>query len=180
MTTQLLSKHQMLDAKPKSVPISSSIKLTKDEGEPLNKEKYGYSQLVGSLMYLTVCTRPDIAQAVGALAKYMAAPTLIHWAAATESFATWQAPSTMASTLVKEAATQSWWATATQTMLETSTQGGLPLATSSPSMEVPSHGQAGANRLWQHQRQRQSTWLQQQQQRKHCGSASSSTTYRSQ
>ncbi len=83
MTTQLLSKHQLLDAKPKSVPISTSIKLSKDEGEPLNKEKYGYSQLVGSLMYLAVCTRPDIAQAVGALAKYMAAPTVIHWAAAT-------------------------------------------------------------------------------------------------
>ena len=32
---------------------------------------------------MTVCTRPDIAQAVGALAKYMAAPTVIHWAAAT-------------------------------------------------------------------------------------------------
>ena len=79
MTTQLLSKHQLLDAKPKSVPISTSIKLTKDEGEPLDKEKYGYSQLVGSLLYLTVCTRPDIAQAVGALAKYMAAPTCIHW-----------------------------------------------------------------------------------------------------
>ena len=52
MTTQLLSKHQMLDAKPKSVPISTSIKLSKDEGEPLNKEKYGYSQLVGSLTVL--------------------------------------------------------------------------------------------------------------------------------
>lgn len=30
-------------------------------------------------MYLSVCTRPDIAQAVGALARYMAQPTAAHW-----------------------------------------------------------------------------------------------------
>jgi hypothetical protein len=33
-------------------------------------------------MYLSVCTRPDIAQAVGALARYMASPTVTHWQAA--------------------------------------------------------------------------------------------------
>ena len=82
MTAQLLSRHNLLDAKPKSVPLTISIKLTKDEGQPLDKQKHGYSQLIGSLMYLAVCTRPDIAQAVGALAKYMAAPTTVHWAAA--------------------------------------------------------------------------------------------------
>ena len=68
----------MQDAKPKSVPLTASTKLTKDEGEPLDKHKYGFSQLIGSLMYLAVCTRPDIAQAVGALARYMTTPTTIH------------------------------------------------------------------------------------------------------
>ena len=33
-------------------------------------------------MYLATCTRPDIAQAVGALARYMSAPQKQHWEAA--------------------------------------------------------------------------------------------------
>ena len=33
-------------------------------------------------MYLSVCTRPDISQAVGALARYMAHTTTAHWQAA--------------------------------------------------------------------------------------------------
>ena len=82
ITAQLLAKHQLLDAKPTSVPLTASTKLTKEEGKPLDKQQHGYSQLIGSLMYLAVCTRPDITQAVGALARFMAAPTTIHWAAA--------------------------------------------------------------------------------------------------
>ena len=82
MVTQLLAKYGLEEAKTKAVPLDASIKLIKDDGEPLNQDKYAYSQLVGSLMYLAVCTRPDIAQAVGALAKYMAAPTTTHWTAA--------------------------------------------------------------------------------------------------
>ncbi len=41
--------------------------------------RFPYNECVGSLLYLSVCTRPDIAQAVGALAHYMAAPTVAHW-----------------------------------------------------------------------------------------------------
>ena len=81
LTTDLLSKHGMLEAKSLSIPLSTSIKLTR-EGDPLDRQEYGYAQLIGSLMYLSVCTRPDITQAVGALARYMAQPTTVHWQAA--------------------------------------------------------------------------------------------------
>lgn len=81
LTADLLTKHNMLEAKSLSTPLSTSTKLTKD-GTPLDRSTFGYSQLIGSLMYLSICTRPDISQAVGALARYMANPTISHWQAA--------------------------------------------------------------------------------------------------
>ena len=82
LITDLISKFGMCDGKTRSIPLSQSIKLSKDEGEPLDKTKYPYSELVGSLMYLSVCTRPDIAYAASALARYMSNPTTVHWQAA--------------------------------------------------------------------------------------------------
>jgi hypothetical protein len=82
MTKNLVEKYGMEDSKTKSTPLGLNIKLTADEGEPLDTDIYPYSQLVGSMMYLAVCTRPDIAYAVGALARFMAKPTAVHWQAA--------------------------------------------------------------------------------------------------
>lgn len=81
LTADLLTKYGMTEAKPTGTPLSTNTKLTAD-GEPLDVCTYGYAQLVGSLMYLSICTRPDISQAVGALARYMANPTVAHWQAA--------------------------------------------------------------------------------------------------
>jgi hypothetical protein len=49
----------------------SPVEKVQRNGEPLDREKFPYSELVGSLFYLSVCTRPDIAQSVGVLARYM-------------------------------------------------------------------------------------------------------------
>jgi hypothetical protein len=38
-----------------------------------------YASVVGSLMYAMVCTRPDIAHAVGVLSRYMSKPGKEHW-----------------------------------------------------------------------------------------------------
>ena len=40
-----------------------------------------YSSAVGSLMYAMVCTRPDIAQVVGVVSRYLANPGKQHWEA---------------------------------------------------------------------------------------------------
>lgn len=81
MTTNLIIKYGMDNAKTKTTPLSPANKLTK-QGEPLDTSTYGYSELIGSLLYLSVCTRPDIAQAVGALARYMSKPTTDNWTTA--------------------------------------------------------------------------------------------------
>jgi cell wall-associated NlpC family hydrolase len=79
----LLAKYNMKHANAKVIPLSPGTKLQKDEGEPLDAEqKHIYSSLVGSLNYLAVCTRPDIAFPVGVLARYLASPTSDHIAAA--------------------------------------------------------------------------------------------------
>jgi len=82
MVNELVAKYGLADAAPKGVPLSPTTQLTKGGSTPLDTSTHTYSALVGSLLYLSVCTRPDIAQAVGALAKYMAAPTEAHWTAA--------------------------------------------------------------------------------------------------
>ena len=76
----LLAKFQMTDAKPFLTPSTTATKLTV-EGDLLDTTAYPYSTVIGSLMYIASCTRPDIAQAVGALARYMSAPTTAHWTA---------------------------------------------------------------------------------------------------
>jgi transposase InsO family protein len=74
----LASKYGLHDANGRCVPVSVGTQLS-GEGAVLDTSVYGYSELVGSLLYLSVCTRPDLAQAVGALARYMSRPTVEHW-----------------------------------------------------------------------------------------------------
>ena len=75
MAAQLVSKCGLDDGKPRGILLSKSIELRCNTGEALDKDVYAYTNLVGSMLYMSVCTRPDIAQAVGALSKFMAAPT---------------------------------------------------------------------------------------------------------
>ena len=79
---EVVARFGLSDAKSAAVPMSASIKLSRDSDEPLDVSVFPYRELIGSLMYLAVCTRPDISQAVGALARYMSAPHKQHWDAA--------------------------------------------------------------------------------------------------
>ena len=45
-----------------------------------------YQSAVGSLMYMMIGTRPDIAFAVGAVSRYMANPGKAHWTAVKRIF----------------------------------------------------------------------------------------------
>jgi len=82
LVQDIIDKHGLTDGKTHSVPLSPSTKLCAGDGDILDTSEFEYGSLVGSLLYVSVCTRPDIANAVGVLAKYMAQPTIVHWQAA--------------------------------------------------------------------------------------------------
>jgi hypothetical protein len=83
----VLRRFNMEDCKPITIPLSTDQKLSKKMGAFTEQERNSmevvpYRQVVGSLMYLMVCTRPDLASAVGILARYMQDPGRQHWEAA--------------------------------------------------------------------------------------------------
>ena len=77
---RILNKFDMNEAKPVSTPVDISMKLVKnDESESVDKELY--QSAVGSLLYLSQWTRPDLSYAVGNVAKFCENPSKNHWVA---------------------------------------------------------------------------------------------------
>jgi hypothetical protein len=81
--TDIVERFGMADAKTVNLPSLPTTKIKAEESKLLDdKGRATYMEMVGSLLYLAVCTRPDINQAVGALARYMSKPTAAHLEAA--------------------------------------------------------------------------------------------------
>lgn len=83
---KVLHRFCMDKAKAVSVPLASHFKLNYEQCPSMNEEKLSmknipYSSAVGSLMYAMVCTRPDIAHAVGMVSRYLSNPGRHHWEA---------------------------------------------------------------------------------------------------
>ena len=72
-TVTLLEAFGMETSTPNKAPMASGFKLTKT-GEDLLPESNRYAQLVGSLLYLSTTTTPDIAFAVGVLPRFISCP----------------------------------------------------------------------------------------------------------
>ena len=58
-------------------PIDITLHLSKNKGESVSQVEY--SRVIGSLMYLMSCTRPDIVYAVNKLSRYTSNPGVMHW-----------------------------------------------------------------------------------------------------
>ena len=76
----------MNEVKPVSTPLGSHFKLSKEQSPKIKEErdhisKVSYALTIGSLMYAMVCTRPDIAHAVGVVSRFMSRPGKQHWKA---------------------------------------------------------------------------------------------------
>ncbi|XP_067939653.1 uncharacterized protein [Watersipora subatra] len=82
---QILSKFGMESCNPVSTPAGTDEKLLKSDGSKSVDAKL-YQSIVGSLLYLAVGTRPDIAHSVGVLSKFNSCPTVTHLTAAKRVF----------------------------------------------------------------------------------------------
>jgi hypothetical protein len=83
----VLRRFGMLDCKPVTLPMDPGLKLSRSMApsspdEVQQAAQFPYREIVGSLMYLMITSRPDIAYAVGQLAMYMNCHGPQHHAAA--------------------------------------------------------------------------------------------------
>ena len=83
---KVLKRFDMSNCSSGEVPMSKGDKLNKKQCPKTNQEREEmksrpYARLVGSLMYAQVCTRPDLAYAVGMLSRFQSDPGFEHWVA---------------------------------------------------------------------------------------------------
>lgn len=76
---KVIERFGMADCAPVSSPVDPKVKLRKSDAGPLNVP---FRELIGSLMYLAVISRPDIAYIVSTLSQYLSNPDQNHWTAA--------------------------------------------------------------------------------------------------
>ena len=73
---KVLSRFNMNEVKPVSTPLGSHFKLNKEQSLKTEEKrdhmsKVPYALAIGSLMYVMVCTRLDIAHVVGVVSRFM-------------------------------------------------------------------------------------------------------------
>jgi ATP-binding cassette subfamily B (MDR/TAP) protein 1 len=66
---RVLQRYNMGNAKPVSTPLASHFRLSKDQSPQTEEEKESmanipYASAIGSIMYVMLCTCPDVALAV--------------------------------------------------------------------------------------------------------------------
>ena len=82
---EVLKKFGMWESKAQDIPMSTDVKLSSrdcpEEGERYKMSNVPYRSVIGSLMYLMVSTRPDLAAPLSILSRFLANPGPIHWEA---------------------------------------------------------------------------------------------------
>ena len=83
---KVLQCFNMEEARSASTPLASHFKLSMEKSlvtydELAYMDKISYVLAIRSLMYAMVCTRPDIAHAMGVMSRFMSNPRIEHWKA---------------------------------------------------------------------------------------------------
>ncbi|CAA0835156.1 cysteine-rich RLK (RECEPTOR-like protein kinase) 8, partial [Striga hermonthica] len=73
----LLKKFNAYEGPLSRTPLDLSINLEANKGQPVAQLEY--SRIIGSLMYLTNCTRSDLAYPVNKLSRFTSNPSHEHW-----------------------------------------------------------------------------------------------------
>ena len=82
----LLKRYGLSQAKSATTPADVNVKLVKNDGVSKPVNQVNYQSMVGSLLYASIATRPDIAQAVGTVSKFNSCPTEAHLTAVKRIF----------------------------------------------------------------------------------------------
>lgn len=82
MINAVLGCFGMTSCRPSSTPFPADLKLTRAsdaEHKKFASTGLPYRRAVGSLIYLALCTRPNISYAVGVLSQHLDRPSQQHW-----------------------------------------------------------------------------------------------------
>lgn len=84
---ELLEQYGLQECRIAYVPLEPGNLVSKEDSPKTSDERnemknIPYRELIGSLGYISQCTRPDIAFAVSKLAQFSSNPGIIHWAEA--------------------------------------------------------------------------------------------------
>eukprot|EP00170_Pyropia_yezoensis_P004656 contig_18961_g4669 len=78
----ILGRFGLSEANAVHLPMGTDTRLVKDGNSLPAEDLMTYQELVGALLHLATCTRPDISFVVGRLYSFVSAPTVAHLAAA--------------------------------------------------------------------------------------------------
>lgn len=75
---KIIKEFGLTDAKESKIPLDSGYEKNQ-QGQPLLPTNKDYQKLVGSLLYISLNTRPDIAASVAILAQKVSKPSMYDW-----------------------------------------------------------------------------------------------------